>query len=788
MKKIAILGFNVFAPGGTSRSNINLLEEFGRAGYQITFFNFRQFTRRDLRKLKKENPTVNNVEFLYVADLETHVDFDYFFITRESFFCVAPYIRANSNAIIVGEIHTPLALIEETDLTDYLQYFSCVRVATESIKAEIMRRFHYDRVYVQTVSLEHIANEQAKFDPEIIDENGNVNLIVRSRFDHEKDISAIIKLLDYMVHYLQHDEFRLYITGYGPSGKMYENLVSYYGLEDYVLFNNKVVPERHIYMSTSFYETFGYSIVEEFASGHPVIAYPGKDNVTYENFGAFKDVLWIKKDPEVDAPKILDFIKQPRTVADYQHNLEQIAKKKQHYVANFEATTAKFKQNVGKVNNEAVTYAQTWAVIQKRTKFDGMRRFRRVYYKVRKVPAVGAIVQQDWIRVPAMKLLGKFVGETPDFTSDEPIDENKFFIESFHGSNLSGDPKYFALEVQRNNPDAEIFVSSRNQLVDMEILANGFTPIRVGSLRYIEKFQECKYVFINGNSLDKAGKRAGQVFIQTWHGFPMKQMVNDLADDDQRKKESEAFAPRMQKWDYLTTSSAYNVDLLKSAFRLDDNLDLKVFDNGTPKNEYLLKNSTNTAEKQRIFEKYFNRPYDASKKIVLFCPTWRKGKRKDVSDLDLQAVMQALPEDYLMIVKLHPLESHLRQQYADLDPRIFCFYNELVDIQELYILSDLLISDYSSAIFDYSLLNKPIVVMQEDEAEYAQNIGWYFNIEDKVGLHAENYDTNGLVQAILKAPDTTAASKLIKERLLTNEHVGSTDESLKIIMSQSESD
>ena len=110
---------------------------------------------------------------------------------------------------------------------------------------------------------------------------------------------------------------------------------------------------------------------------------------------------------------------------------------------------------------------------------------------------------------------------------------------------------------------------------------------------------------------------------------------------------------------------------------------------------------------------------------------------------------------------------------------------ELVDIQELYLLSDLLISDYSSAIFDYSLLNKPIVIMQEDEADYAQNIGWYFSIEDKVGLHADNYDTAGLVQAILTAPDTSASSRLIKERLLTNEHVGSTAESLKIIMSKS---
>ena len=99
---------------------------------------------------------------------------------------------------------------------------------------------------------------------------------------------------------------------------------------------------------------------------------------------------------------------------------------------------------------------------------------------------------------------------------------NKVFIESFHGNNFSGDPKYIALGIKNFFKDKEVFVSSINSLVDIEIRNHGFKPVRFGSKDYIEKFRMSKYIFINGNSWDKVYKHKDQVFIQTWHGFPLK--------------------------------------------------------------------------------------------------------------------------------------------------------------------------------------------------------------------------------------------------------------------------
>lgn len=92
----------------------------------------------------------------------------------------------------------------------------------------------------------------------------------------------------------------------------------------------------------------------------------------------------------------------------------------------------------------------------------------------------------------------------------------------------------------------KIYVSSTNSLVDMEIKRYGFTPVRFGSEKYIKTFRKCKYVFINGNSWDKVYKSSDQIFVQTWHGFPLKKMVNDLNEQHERQQQLEAFIPRMK--------------------------------------------------------------------------------------------------------------------------------------------------------------------------------------------------------------------------------------------------
>lgn len=784
-KSVTFIGFNIFSAGGTTRSNLNNMHDFLAAGYQVHYYNFREFKKIDVIKLARENSFLENVSFHEVKDMKDNLEGNIIFITRENFFPLAKFIRYNyPEKVVIGELHAPLGLSDKAELLPNLQYFHYIRVATKSIQDIMRRDYHFDRTYIQTVSLSHLnIEENPNFKTSRRDVYGNANFLVNSRFDQVKDIPYAIKLMDRLVNQMGRKDFRFFVNGYGPGQTMIKNLIDYYNLKDSVFMNERQ-PDNYMYLSTSRLETLGYSIAEEFAKGHAVVTYAGDDGVIRENYQNFQNCLWITKDIADDAQQVIQFADQNNSYDGYQANLKRLSELTDNYVQYFEENTALAKEPA--VPEKEINLTKLLDKIETTSLADELTKYRKIYYKMKKMPLIGPIVSNERLKSFAMKTLSLLTGRNNQKADvANPVDDNKFFVESFHGTNFSGDPKYLALGIKERIPDAEIFVSCSNQLVETVVSNYGLRPVKVGTLNYLQSFKKSKYVFINGNSLDKVGKQPGQIFVQTWHGFPMKKMVNDLENNKQRREESNAFAPRMLKWDYLLTSSHFNTELLTSAFVLKKNHDLKILEKGTPKNAYLLKNKVNSREKANIYQKYFNKPYDGQQKVILFCPTWRKDDRDSVSELDLRQVINKLPDNYEMIVKLHPLEGELRDYYKDLDPRIHCFYNELVDIQELYLLADVLISDYSSAMFDFANLDKPIIVLQEDEKKYKKNIGWYFDIEEKCHLTGGKYTAEELAEQILT--DTTNKveleyDKLIQEKLLTNENAEATDKILDEIL------
>lgn len=778
--KVVILGYNIFSPGGTTRSNINLITEFQNTGdYQITYYNYTEFSKMDLITLNYQNPVTRKIKIKNFNSIgeEGIVEADYYYITKETFFPMAKIIRSEyPHSTIIGEIHAPMDMIY-TNFTPILPYFSYIRVATESIKSEFSKRFDFERVYVQNVSLAHIKPVDK------IQEVPSNNFVILSRFDEQsKDISYAIKLMDYVVNYLAHTEIQLYIQGYGQGEVLYRNLINYYKLNGNVHINRDL-PNDYTYLSTSRYETFGYSIIEAIFKGHTVCLYEGNDGVVKENFGKFKMVSWITKNLVQDSELLINLVQKVPNYGDYAHDKIELESYTKNYVELFEKNTSLpiyFNRSLlKKIDDTEVK--EIISEVTMSSNEDSLRKYRLFYYSMKKWPLIGNIISSNSFRDTAKNLVTKYVSNRHEIEGTY-VHDNYVFVESFHGKNFSGDPKYLALKIQEQIPNCKVFVSSVNQLVDMEIRSFGFEALRTGSKVYLERFSECKYIILNGNSIDNAGKVSGQIFIQTWHGFPMKKMVNDLENPKERQSQAEAFSPRMKKWDYLITSSKYNTELLQSAFHLNENRKLKVIESGAPKNEYLIINKDSNKEREKIYWKYFNRPYDKNKKFILFCPTWRKDKRKNISELDLNEVINNLPSEYEIIVKLHPNEGMLRKKYANMNKRIHCFYNELVDIQELYIISDVLISDYSSAIFDYAHLNKKIIVLQEDSEEYKKEVGWYFDIEKEYEIYANSYTPKELAEEILAKDNEKTYNELFTSKLLTNDSENSSENILKTIL------
>lgn len=768
---VKILGFNLFAKGGTSRSNINLIKAFVKSGYKVTYYNFKEYNQSDLfNTMINEGLLDDKLEFEQYTSPQDLVNCERLILTRETFFYIARDIKLVDKKVqIIGEIHGPLAYIsEEADLaTDAIDAF---RVSTSKIKEEFKEKYKVNHVFNQYVEASHI---NLSTEPK----NTKRNLLIKARFEDEiKDISYVIKLMNCIVNVKGYKDINLYIKGYGPSEVLYKNLVKYYELTSNVHINKRE-PLTYIYVSSSPYETLGYSILESIAEGNKAFIYTGKDDVLNDIYKGYNSISFMQKNIEIDCHNLIEFINDKYTKEDREEDVEKLKFEflERNYADEFlKGATECISDSKEKILNKSISNNKN------KNKNESLDKVRDLYAKLKEKPVLNKIMQNDKIFSYAKnKYLNKKVKNEMDMFNQIIPSSNKVFIESFHGNNFSGDPKYIALYIREHFPEKQVYVSSRNSLVDIEIRNCDVTPIRFGSIAYSKLFRECKYVFVNGNTLDKVYKHDDQVFIQTWHGLPLKRMVNDLSDVKERNDQVNAFLPRMQKWDYLLSSSLVNTMLFKSAFLTKNNQNLKILEYGAPRNEYLL--NSNEDEKRRIMSKYFFTGVK-TKKYILFCPTWRKEKRQTLSSINLQKLLEYLPEDYEIIVKLHPNEAHLRGKYSNLDKRIHCFYNEFVDIQELYLISDSMITDYSSTIFDYAHLNKPIILIQEDNQSYNEKVGFYFDIFELGSISIAHMDERRLAQQLTSFNYINYTK--MTNRLLTYDSKGSTKMILDTIFDQ----
>ena len=137
MPNIAIIGYNIFGIGGTTRSNLNLMHEFDHSEYQLIYYNYTEFNKRDVLSLKNKYPYTSKVDFrffLELYNLEPKQSYDYIFVTREDFFPLAKILRKAYPQAILGK--SKLVQLEPSALNEYLKQttnYSLVLYSGESL-------------------------------------------------------------------------------------------------------------------------------------------------------------------------------------------------------------------------------------------------------------------------------------------------------------------------------------------------------------------------------------------------------------------------------------------------------------------------------------------------------------------------------------------------------------------------------------------------------------------------------------------------------------------------------
>ncbi len=317
------------------------------------------------------------------------------------------------------------------------------------------------------------------------------------------------------------------------------------------------------------------------------------------------------------------------------------------------------------------------------------------------------------------------------------IKENCILYETFHGKSMTDNP-YALFESLILDPEYKNYrhIWVINTLTsETEKYKNNENVIfvKVNSDEYLYYLAKAKYLINNTSFPPYFCKRKNQVYLNTWHGTPLKTLGIDMNGPiDQLKNIQRNFL----QTDYLLSPNEFTTEKLVYSHNLDGIYTGEILEVGYPRIDLITKtNSKDILDKLRQYIEI-----DTNKKVALYAPTWRGnvGKevdiKKEVKDI-IVSIKNNLDSNYQLLLKVHPLLYKYFKNDKDLSK---IFIPDSIDISETLSIVDLLITDYSSVFFDFYIKNKPIILYTYDKAEYLSDRGTYLDFDELNTYVAEN--------------------------------------------------
>lgn len=284
------------------------------------------------------------------------------------------------------------------------------------------------------------------------------------------------------------------------------------------------------------------------------------------------------------------------------------------------------------------------------------------------------------------------------------------------------------------------------------------------------KSDYAKYLIFTSDYIIDAGATAfltkvstSQKRVSVWHGIPYKKMFTQLDVKNVTPSLNYAMAYDLM----LSPSKYYSDDFLKKSMLYDG----EIYETTMPRLKYILDND-NEENITRIKNK-LNIPLD--KKIVLYAPTLRETEKYKVP-CNFNKIKNNFGNEWFLISKSHYMNSLKNISGIDMD------FSDYSNINDLLLISDVVITDYSSLIFDYSVLDRQLILFQYDLDEYSSERGFMFDIKDyvdeeavvttaselytlcrKIGNEKISYDTCGIADKFYEHRNKDDMDKIIKK-------------------------
>lgn len=310
-----------------------------------------------------------------------------------------------------------------------------------------------------------------------------------------------------------------------------------------------------------------------------------------------------------------------------------------------------------------------------------------------------------------------------------PAKKKLVMFESFLGKQYSDNPRAIYEYLRKNHPEYQLYWSIDKKYNETFQELN-IPYINRFSIKWLLNMPRAKYWVSNTRMPYWIQKPNHTIFLQTWHGTPLKKLAADMDEvhmpGTTTQSYKENFIKETRNWDYLVSANSYSTDIFRSAFKFDK----KILETGYPRNDDLM--NLNNGDHIRKLKDKLGIPLD--KKIILYAPTWRdneyfeKGRYKFTLHLDLKQFQSDLGEEYVVLLRMHYLIAN-KLDISEYQGFAYDF-STYQDTRELYLISDLLITDYSSVFFDYLCLKRPILFFTYDIENYRDKLrGFYFDFE-----------------------------------------------------------
>jgi CDP-glycerol glycerophosphotransferase len=273
----------------------------------------------------------------------------------------------------------------------------------------------------------------------------------------------------------------------------------------------------------------------------------------------------------------------------------------------------------------------------------------------------------------------------------------------------------------------------------------GVETVPYGSPEAVAALEAADVVVANTHTDFEWSKGPGTLYLQIWHGSPLKRVHRDilwsppgLLDRLQRD---------VDRWDVLVSPNAASTPRLRQAFRWEG----EVLEIGYPRNDVL--SAPDRCERRARVRSRLGIPDGTT--AVLYTPTFRDDavfeERSFELALDTDAFGAALGADHVLLLRPHYMVT---DELPPIDDPAVRDVSRHPDVSELYLAADVLVTDYSSTMFDFAVTGRPLAFLTYDLADFQHRLrGFYFDLEDEAP--GPLVETTAELIAVLRDIDTT---------------------------------